>query len=333
MFNMNQLLATWFCAGALVPGVSAQNTTTILRVDLENWVAYGYDVTDPSALAKIASAVPSAAPANFGNYVHFADIIAVNGTPAKGTLVLRTQVLQLNPAATPAQAVGDVVRAQHAEFGFEFLQPNGTQIGSIFAAGLSGGTPPPGSPAGATAGSNTIVGGTGIFVGARGTVNQGQVTSPARVASQTEDPSMRRTNGGGKVQFLLQIVPMVRPEILVSPAGKLGVFHADWTPLDSTSPARPGETLILYASGLGPTRPAMGPEEIFPSEPFAVITSPVEVIVDGKPSPAINALGAPGTTGTYRVDFRLPDNTASGTVPIRIRVAWIDGTLIQIPVR
>lgn len=331
MFNTNHLLTTWFCAGLLTLSASAQNGTTILRVDIENWVAYGYDVTDPSALAKTAGPVAAAAPANFGNFVHFADITAVNGSPAKGTLVLRTQVIQLTPTANPGQAMGDVVRGQHAEFSFEFLQPDGDQIGSIFAVGLSGGAPAPGSPAGATAGNNTIVGGTGIFVGARGTVNQGQVTS--RVASQTEDPSMRRTNGGGKGQFLLQIVPMVKPEVLVSPMGWPGVFHADWTPVDKASPVRPGETLMVYASGLGPTRPVMGPEEVFPSDPLAAITSPVEVIVDGRPSPSIIAVGVPGTTETYRIDFRIPDNTASGVVPIRIRVAWIDGTLIQIPIQ
>ncbi len=331
MFNTNHLLTTWFCAGVLTLSVSAQNATTVLRVDIENWVAYGYDVTDSSALAKTAGPVPAAAPANFGNFVHFADITAVNGSPTKGTLVLRTQVIQMTPTANPGQAVGDVIRGQHAEFSFEFLQPDGTQIGSIFATGLSGGVPAPGSPAGATAGNNTIVGGTGIFVGARGTVNQGQVTS--RVASQTEDPSMRRTNGGGKGQFLLQIVPMVRPEVLVSPMGWPGVFHADWTPVDTASPAHPGETLIVYASGLGPTRPVIGPDEVFPGDPLALITSPAEVIVDGKPSPAINAVGVPGTTGTYRIDFRLPDSTASGTVQIRIRVAWIDGMSKQIPVR
>jgi uncharacterized protein (TIGR03437 family) len=331
MFNTNCILTTWLCASMLTLSASAQNPTAILRVDIENWVAYGYDVTDPSALAKTAGPVLSTAPANFGNFVHFADITAVNGSSAKGTLVLRTQVIQLTPAPNSGQAVGDVVRGQHAEFSFEFLQPDGSQIGSIFAAGLSGGIPAPGSPSGATAGNNTIVGGTGIFVGARGTVNQGQVTS--RVASQTEDPSMRRSNGGGKGQFLLQIVPMVRPEIMVSPMGWPGVFHADWTPVDSMSPARPGETLIVYTSGLGPTRPVMGPEEVFPSDPLAVVTSPVDVIVDGAPSRATIAEGVPGTTGTYRLQFHVPDSTASGMAPVRIRAAWIDGTLIQIPVQ
>ncbi len=129
-------------------------------------------------------------------------------------MVIRTQHIKLTPTPTPGQAIADIVRASTAEFSFEFLALDGAQIGSIFAMGLSGGVPAPGSPSGSTAGNNVIVGGTGAFLGARGTVNQTQ--SNARVASQTEDPSMRRTNGGGKGQFLLQIIPIIPPSSLLS---------------------------------------------------------------------------------------------------------------------
>jgi uncharacterized protein (TIGR03437 family) len=302
-----------------------------LRVDVENWVAYGYDVTDPSGLARAASIVASTAPRNFGNFVHFADITGINGSPVKGTLVLRTQVISLTPAPNAGQAIGDVVRAQHAEFSFEFLQPDGKQIGSIYAMGLAGGLPIPGSPAEATAGNNTIVGGTGPFVGARGTVNQGQVSS--RIASQIEDPSMRRINGGGRGQFLLQIVPMVRPEVLLSPAGLPVMFHADWSVVDVTNPARAGETLIVYCTGLGPTAQPLGPGQVFPRDPLDQVTSPVEVLADGKVLRAINALGAPETLGTYRVDFRVPDDSVDGRLSVRLRVAWIDGGAVTIPVK
>ena len=327
MFTTDLLCGTCLC----VAMAAAQNSATILRVDVDNFVAYGYDVNDVSALAKTAGPVSATPPANFSNWVSLADIVAVNGRPAKGTMLFQTQVISLSPAAAPGQAVADVTRGQHGHYAFEFVQPDGTQIGSVFAVGLSAGVPAPGSPEGSIAGNNTIVGGTGAFWGAGGTMNQSQAGS--RLASQAEDPSMRRIHGGAKAQFLLQIVPAARPDILVTPAGLPGVFHADWAPVTAANPARAGETLIAYASGLGPTRPVLAPDAVFASDPLSVVTSPVEVIVAGQPSPAINQVGVPGTAGTYRIDFRVPDGVSAGMALVRLRVAWIEGAAIRIPFR
>ena len=80
-------------------------------------------------------------------------------------------------------------------------------------------------------------------------------------------------------------------------------------------------------------RPSVNPGDPFPSDPLAVVTSPVEVLVDGKASPAFNQVGVPGTTDTYRVDFRVPDATSAGMTPIQLSAAWIKGTAVRIPVR
>jgi uncharacterized protein (TIGR03437 family) len=125
---------------------------------------------------------------------------------------------------------------------------------------------------------------------------------------------------------------MFRPEVVVTPAGPT-VLHLDWSPVTSEEPARSGETLMVFAKGLGPTSPGVNPGDPFPGEPLAVVTSPVGVLVDGKASPVINQVGVPGTTDTYRVDFRVPDTTAAGMVPIQVSAAWVKGTVVRIPVR
>src|SRR5262249_30244812 len=153
---------------------------------------------------------------------------------------------------------------------------NGDRIGSIFAMGF----PPPGQlgPGGA------IVGGTGAFVGARGTMATAAGLT-IRTTSQAEDPSRRRINGGGRGTHLIHLIPMFRPEFLMAPSGPV-IFHSDYRPVTEASPARAGETLIVYAKGLGPTTPNANPGDPFPSEPLAIATSPVEVLVNTKSSPA-----------------------------------------------
>src|SRR6185295_19973448 len=98
----------------------------------------------------------------------------------------------------------------------------------------------------------------------------------------------------------------------------------------SDRPARRGESLILYAKGLGPTNPSVNTGDPFPNGPYALVTSPVEVLVNGRPAPATNQLGVPGTTDTYRVDFRVPDGTAAGTANVQISAAWVKGAAVSI---
>ena len=143
---------------------------------------------------------------------------------------------------------------------------------------------------------------------------------------------MRRINGGGRHIVLIQLIPMFRPEVLIGANGPV-VFHNDHNLVTAASPARAGETLIMYAKGLGPTNPSVNPGDPFPNVPYAIATSPVEVLVNGRSVPAINQIGVPGTTDLYRVDFRVPDETAAGTANLQVSAAWVRGAAVAIPVR
>ena len=47
----------------------------------------------------------------------------------------------------------------------------------------------------------------------------------------------------------------------------------------------------------------------------------------------VNALGWPGMTNVYRVDFRVPEGTPAGMATLGLSVAWINGPEGRIPVR
>ena len=322
------------CALLLAAEAAAQEAPIILRVEATDWVLYVNDVTNPSQVGRTAGPVAVNAgtrASNFYGSFALADVASINDSPAKGVFVATGQQLFLSPSPTPTQAVGDITRTTYFHTAFEFLKPDGSPIGSIFGSGMFPGAPPPGSPVGAETGNMTIVGGTGAFIGARGTINNIGCFG-CRFASQAEDPSMRRINGGGRQQTLIQFFPVFRPEVVIGTSGAT-IFHNDYSLVTTSSPARAGETLIVYAKGLGPTTPNINPGDLFPSEPLAIATSPVEVLVNGKSSPAINQVGVPGTPDTYRVDFRVPDDTATGMATLQLVAAWIKGGPVSIPVR
>ena len=86
------------------------NPTTLLQIDFENNVQYNQDVSDVSKLATIPGVTTVAAAKNFMSNVVIADIVAVNGQPAKGVFFRERRTISLNPSPAPGQAIADVAR-------------------------------------------------------------------------------------------------------------------------------------------------------------------------------------------------------------------------------
>jgi uncharacterized protein (TIGR03437 family) len=307
-------------------------TATILEIEMDNRVQYLGDVSDVSKLAtdpNIAAPIPAR---NFIPVVILADIVAVNGQPAKGITVFHIRQINLRTAPNAGEAIADVLRNNVVDIRFEISMGDGTAIGTIVASGLGGGVAPPGAPMEVRQGNVAIVGGTGAFLGARGQVGQGLVITPDRSASMTEDPANRRRNGGGRVRYVLHLIPISRPEIVVTSSGP-AVFHADFSPVTAARPAKSGEVLIVRVTGLGPTRPGIDPGQLFPLDALQEVNSPVDVTVNGKPAEVINKIGWPGLLDTYRLDFRVPDGTAAGAAAMQLTAAWIAGSSLNIPIQ
>jgi uncharacterized protein (TIGR03437 family) len=104
-------------------------------------------------------------------------------------------------------------------------------------------------------------------------------------------------------------------------------------PVTASKPAGEGEILSLFATGLGPTRPGLDPGQTFPSDPRAVVNSPIEVTMNGKPAEVLGAVGLPGAVDRYQVNFRVPPDLGRGPVSLQIRTAWIPGASVSIPVQ
>ena len=147
-----------------------------------------------------------------------------------------------------------------------------------------------------------------------------------------EDPANRRTYGGGQGHYIVYLIPQSRPEIVTTSSGP-AVFHSDFSPVTVARPARAGETLIVTATGLGPTRPGLTPGTSFPDSPAQEVNSPLEVTVNGKPAGVVNKIGWPGTTDTYRVDIRVPDGIAPGMAALQVTAAFIPGLEVRVPLQ
>ena len=98
-------------------------------------------------------------------------------------------------------------------------------------------------------------------------------------------------------------------------------------------PAKPGDTLTIYAIGLGPTSPAVSTGQPAPTaEPFArLVTTPLIRFGDNPISPTAAPLFAalsPGFAGLYQINVQIPANAPKGTVGVS--AAFPDATSNQV---
>jgi len=239
--------------------------------------------------------------------------------------------VNLNSNPSGSQAIADVNRFQAMDTLLEIQQADGTAVGTIVLTGFTGGAAPPGAPKAGPTGNFAVTGGTGAFFGARGQAVT--ISNTFRGTSTLENPINRRNYPSGSWKLVIELIPLKTPEILSLAAGPEIVHSADYSPVSATKPAHAGEVLTLFASGLGPTRPGVDPGEPFTASPSQTVSSPIDVLVNGKAGEVLFAGGYPGTVDSYQVNFRVPNDVTSGQASVQLSSAWVVGAEVKISVQ
>jgi len=89
----------------------------------------------------------------------------------------------------------------------------------------------------------------------------------------------------------------------------------------TTVPAKPGDVLILWGTGFGPTTPVAPVGEVVPSTTTYLVDN-VTVTVGGIPATVYGTALSPGFAGLYQVAIQVPPTAANGDQPI---VATVGG--------
>jgi uncharacterized protein (TIGR03437 family) len=316
---------------ALAASGLAQTPASNLQVDVGNFVLYNYDTFDTAQFGMNPNAT-SVKMKTYNYHISIADITAVGGAPARGTLLCTHTMFVLSPTAIVGSmaAMADTSRSMVDDCSVEILTSTGAAVGTIYFHGLFGGAPPPGAPMHSARSNLIVTGGTGAFLGVRGQATQTGPWTP-RVASVTEDPASRRVNGGGEQSIILQLLPMFRPAIVLTSGVPAVVHSKDFSLVSTAKPAKAGEILTLFANGLGPTNPAVDYSQPFPPD-SAPVTSPVQVDVSGAAGDVLYAGSYPGAVDGYLVNFRMPSGAASGSGTLVLTVGFIAGSPVTIPI-
>jgi uncharacterized protein (TIGR03437 family) len=90
-----------------------------------------------------------------------------------------------------------------------------------------------------------------------------------------------------------------------------------YTLISSSVPAQPGDTVVLWGTGFGPTTPQAPASAIVSGAPIAPTPT---VTVGGVSVPVLSSILAAGSAGLYQIAIQLPANVPTGAVAIQAAV-------------
>jgi adhesin/invasin len=105
--------------------------------------------------------------------------------------------------------------------------------------------------------------------------------------------------------------------------GPAAALHADYSLVTADHPAKAGETLQLYVTGLGAVTPSVADGAAAPSNPPSQVNDFVSVDildqnqVDSEANVTFAGL-APGFAGLYQINFVVPSGVASGLAHLNV---------------
>jgi uncharacterized protein (TIGR03437 family) len=102
--------------------------------------------------------------------------------------------------------------------------------------------------------------------------------------------------------------------------GDGAVLHANFSAVTAANPARRGETVLVFLTGLGAVTPSIADGAVAPVSPLRTTTGPLNVFVGGQLVTNVSFSGlAPTLAGLYQLNIAIPNGAPTGSVNLAIQ--------------
>lgn len=147
-----------------------------------------------------------------------------------------------------------------------------------------------------------------------------QVSLPIAVPVQSVSPAI----------FSMGVDSKVRAALALHARGE----EQSGSPVTNEDPAAAGETLAVWAAGLGVVSSDDGGPVAAgkPNEEALPVSAQIDAFIDGEPAEVVSAILPHGSIGVYEVRIQMPSKTpTSATVQLRLREANAQSNLVSLP--
>lgn len=125
----------------------------------------------------------------------------------------------------------------------------------------------------------------------------------------------------------------VNPGVAAYSDGRVIAQHGDYSLVNASSPAKPGEWIVLYLVGMGSTDPAVASGERAPSATLASARVRPKVTIGGAAAEVYFAGLTPGGVGLYQINCQVPAGAQTGDLPVVVSQNGVRANPVRIPVK
>ncbi|HUA63009.1 MAG TPA: hypothetical protein VML19_29910 [Verrucomicrobiae bacterium] len=142
--------------------------------------------------------------------------------------------------------------------------------------------------------------------------SQLNIQAPADNSTGPVTVTVTTSSGSSSITSTLA---QVMPGIFMAEGYALAVRNGDGAILSAALPAKPGDVISLYATGLAATSPAVDPGLVFSGTYY--LASPTPSVTIGGTNAAVSFAGLVGA-GLYQINLTVPSTLATGSYPVVI---------------
>jgi uncharacterized protein (TIGR03437 family) len=145
-------------------------------------------------------------------------------------------------------------------------------------------------------------------------VSPNQINAQVPLETPTGSQQVLVNNGNGAGAAVNVTVAANAPAIFYNGSEGIIVKASDRSLIGAGNPARAGDSVIVYVTGLGQTSPALTTGLIV--DRTATASVPVTAAIGGQNADVVSAVAAPGTVGVYIVTLRVPTGVSGNAVVV-----------------
>jgi|GEM_PF-1659996 len=140
-------------------------------------------------------------------------------------------------------------------------------------------------------------------------------------------------NGAFSTPAPLQLASVAPGIATYLATGAVIAQHADYSLVTEDSPARPGEYLMFYLTGLGATDTPVATGAPSPLSPLAHPLAQLTLTLNGAPVPTAFVGLTPTLVGLYQVNFQMPATLPSGDLTLSVAQSGVQSNTAILPVQ